>query len=172
MYRPVSEVASETASVLCRIALWECFLGKNRNRTIAWWRNFATTTRILHIVVFFCKLGILLFKTSSWLTNLNKKAKTKWILVVVVKCRHYHESWTIANCKMIMSPKIPRISLKQPRPSKLTSGIFPSSTSFSIEVAQESAKLSKSWRSDSRGSQVLFILKKRKTELHDVDGKK
>ena len=52
------------------------FLRKNRNRTIAWWRNFATTTRILEIVVFFYKLGILLFKTSSWLTNLNKKAKT------------------------------------------------------------------------------------------------
>ena len=106
MYRPVSEVASETASVLCRIALWECFWGKNRNRTIAWWRNFATTTRILEIVVFFCKLGILLFKTSSWLTNLNKKAKTKWILVIVVKCRH-HEIWTIANYKMIMPPKNP-----------------------------------------------------------------
>ena len=82
------------------------FLRKYRNRTIAWWRNFATTTRILEIVVFFYKLGILVFKTSSWLTNLNKKAKTKWILVVVVKCRH-HEIWTIANYKMIMPPKNP-----------------------------------------------------------------
>ena len=70
-----------------------------------------------------------------------------------------------------MSPKNPTDQFETTRPSKLTSGIFPSSTSFSIEVAQESAKLSKSWRSDSRGSQVLFILKKRKTELYDVTGK-
>ena len=55
---------------------------------------------------FLLQIRDITFKTSSWLTNLNKKAKTKWVLVAVVKCRH-HESWTIANCKMIMSPKNP-----------------------------------------------------------------
>ncbi len=42
----------------------------------------------------------------------------------------------------------------------LTSGIFPpSSTSFSIEFAAESAKLSKSCRSFSRDSHAIFTLK-------------
>ena len=58
------------------------------NRTTAWWRHFTTTTRILDFVVFLCKLKLLFVLSSAGLTNLNNKAKPKWILVVVVKYRH------------------------------------------------------------------------------------
>ena len=55
---------------------------------IARCRTFTTTTRILQLLVFLCKLGLLCFLASAGVTNLNTRAKTKWILVVVVKSRH------------------------------------------------------------------------------------
>ena len=57
-------------------------------RTIARWRHFTTTTRILDFVVFLCKFKLLFVLSSAGLTNLNNKAKPNWILVVVVKYRH------------------------------------------------------------------------------------
>ena len=58
------------------------------NGPFAWWRHFTTMTRILQGFAFLCKLGLLLFKTSQGLPNLNMKRKPKRILVVVVKWRH------------------------------------------------------------------------------------
>ena len=60
-----------------------------RNKTIAWWRHFTTTTRIVQFFVLLVQIEAFLnfiFNLNG--TNLNKKARTKWILVVVVKCLH------------------------------------------------------------------------------------
>ena len=65
------------------------YLNFRRNRTIAWWRHFTTTTRIVQFFVLLVQIRAFLnFIFNLTGTNLNKKTKTKWILVVVVKRRH------------------------------------------------------------------------------------
>ena len=45
-------------------------------RTIARWRHFTATTRIPKIVVFLCKLGVLLFKAQrDWRISVRQKIK-------------------------------------------------------------------------------------------------
>ena len=51
-----------------------------------------TTTTILQFVVFFCKLGL-----SAGLMNLSKEARTKWVLLVVVKYRHRENGRVLWN---------------------------------------------------------------------------
>ena len=72
------------------------------NKTSVRWRHFTTTTRILQSAesVFSRGLiGAINFKTSLGMRNLNKKAKTKWILEVLVKWCHRENGsslhWTL-----------------------------------------------------------------------------
>ena len=56
---------SEKRPIRCLVQKTKIFLVlgclKARNRTIARWRHFTTTTRILEFVVFLCKLRLLFF---------------------------------------------------------------------------------------------------------------
>lgn len=63
-------------------------LPKKKRTIIVLWCHFAATTRILQFVVSLCKSGLYFFIFLFFFTNLNKKAKTKWILAVVVKYCH------------------------------------------------------------------------------------
>ena len=57
-------------------------LPKKKRTIIVWWCHFPASTRILQFVVSLCKSGLYLF-FFFFFTNVNKKAKTKWILAVV-----------------------------------------------------------------------------------------
>ena len=65
-------------------------LPKKKRTIIVWWCHFTATTRILQFVVSLWKSGLYLFVCLFvfFFTNVNKKAKTKWILAVVVKYCH------------------------------------------------------------------------------------
>ena len=50
-----------------------------RNWTIARWRHFTTTTRILQFVVFLCKLGLLFFNPQrDWQISITKQKRNKF----------------------------------------------------------------------------------------------
>ena len=57
----------------------QLFLIFEPNRSFAWWRHFATMTRILFVFLFIFKFG-----NPSEICNLHKKGKSWRILVVVV----------------------------------------------------------------------------------------
>ena len=81
-------IAAFRRRINCAIILQPIYRGKImilhkcRNKKIAQLRNLTATIRILQFSVLLYKLVLM------ELTNLNNKTKTKWILVVVVKCCH------------------------------------------------------------------------------------
>lgn len=77
------------------VALW-CIMGDVQvsYRTLARWRLFTTTTRILQFVAFFCKLRLLSFKHQrDWLSQIREQKRHElWLLysnVVIVKMTYY-----------------------------------------------------------------------------------
>ena len=100
IFRLLTHALTALSKGLCHISL--CHISLNQSTffgihwTIARWRYITTTTRILQIVVFLWKLALLFFWTLAGLANLNVKAKTKWILLVVVK-------WSITNHSLLLA---------------------------------------------------------------------
>ena len=60
----------------------------SHNRTIARWRHFYYNYQNPWVCCFLVQIKAIVLLSSGELTNFNNKAKTKWILVVVVKYRH------------------------------------------------------------------------------------